>query len=375
MSTNSKASQFFAAHARRSWSPVFNGMLEAMIHDPALCMELRAVAWIVRYSWGNHCDSVGEGNKDYTQTDFARMIGLLDTQGKPGRRAVSPAFSLLKRQGIIRTEGHVIFPVDDPTFADSSQIVEDPSHAANEGRNLPTFRAFIEEIVAREHPDKFKAYQEAGEKWKQIKTDLLHLYDDYAGKTSATPSTMELERLRALRQKVSEPEDIVSEGVGHSADASLLIKTSKNLIGASSSFSVIRRALESHGLRADDDVVLTLFNECRKNAADATEAEIAGFVHEKAQLITAQTKNPIGFLLTIVPKCFHRAALKLARAGAAQAAAKTMSASEAEIAERETPEAQIGQLERMIEGFPNHDSIRQWRERLRILKAAQKGKP
>ena len=48
----------------------------------------------------------------------------------------------------------------------------------------------------------------------------------------------------------------------------------------------------------------SLVNDCRSNAPDATAEEIAHFVREKGKLITRKITNPVGFLLTAVPRCF-----------------------------------------------------------------------
>ena len=48
----------------------------------------------------------------------------------------------------------------------------------------------------------------------------------------------------------------------------------------------------------------SLVDACRSNAPDATAEEIAHFILEKGKLITRKIANPVGFLLTAVPKCF-----------------------------------------------------------------------
>src|SRR5450755_2834191 len=55
---------------------------------------------------------------------------------------------------------------------------------------------------------------------------------------------------------------------------------------------------------SDDDAVNSLVDACRRERADATGEEIAHFVREKGKLITRKIANPVGFLLTAVPRCF-----------------------------------------------------------------------
>ncbi len=59
-----------------------------------------------------------------------------------------------------------------------------------------------------------------------------------------------------------------------------------------------------------------LIKNCRQQAADCTEEEIIHFIKEKALLVQARHSriyNPIGFLLTAVPKCLAGEAFRLYR--------------------------------------------------------------
>jgi len=57
----------------------------------------------------------------------------------------------------------------------------------------------------------------------------------------------------------------------------------------------------------DAAAVQRLIDECRRHAADATEAEIAYFVSQKLACArqAGNIRNPVGFLLTTVPACFE----------------------------------------------------------------------
>lgn len=63
-----------------------------------------------------------------------------------------------------------------------------------------------------------------------------------------------------------------------------------------------------HGLVpiVDEEAVTSLWDECRMRAGDCTAEEVLYFAKEKS-LITRNGKiqNPLGFLLTAVPKCFE----------------------------------------------------------------------
>jgi hypothetical protein len=81
-----------------------------------------------------------------------------------------------------------------------------------------------------------------------------------------------------------------------------------------SSSSVIYEALSQFG-SVDDDVLKRLTQTCRNAASDCTDDEIVHFIREKAVLIRAgRISNPIGFLLTAVPKCFSGDTFRFYRA-------------------------------------------------------------
>ena len=56
----------------------------------------------------------------------------------------------------------------------------------------------------------------------------------------------------------------------------------------------------------DNDAIALLWNECRLRAADCTVEEVLYFAEGKAAVCASgRIKNPIGFLLIAVPKCFE----------------------------------------------------------------------
>jgi predicted transcriptional regulator len=84
------------------------------------------------------------------------------------------------------------------------------------------------------------------------------------------------------------------------------------LDNTSSSGHRVREALLKFGL-VDDDVVKQFVEACRDKAPDATEEEMVSFIEEKGSLIRAKESrvyNPIGFLMTAVPKCFSGETLR-----------------------------------------------------------------
>lgn len=69
--------------------------------------------------------------------------------------------------------------------------------------------------------------------------------------------------------------------------------------------ALVHEALTHYGL-VDDDVTIQLIARCRKEASACTEQEIIDFIHEKGRIVRASRniRNPLGFLLETVPKCF-----------------------------------------------------------------------
>lgn len=67
---------------------------------------------------------------------------------------------------------------------------------------------------------------------------------------------------------------------------------------------------------AEDTSIGALVEACRRNAADATEDEIVRFTAAKLDLAARMRniQNPMGFLLTAVPRCFQGAAFEHFRA-------------------------------------------------------------
>lgn len=87
-------------------------------------------------------------------------------------------------------------------------------------------------------------------------------------------------------------------------------------LGSKSSSSAIHEALASYGA-VDDELVNKLIRSCQDQVPDCSADEIAHFIAEKGALIRVsggRIYNPIGFLLTAVPKCFCGEAFQFYRA-------------------------------------------------------------
>jgi hypothetical protein len=93
-----------------------------------------------------------------------------------------------------------------------------------------------------------------------------------------------------------------------SETGTLIEKSFRKDLRESSSPDIVSliQALSDYG-QPDDDVAHNLLARCRAVAPDCAPAEIIHFLHEKGNLIrqdrTRRITNPVGFLLTAVPKC------------------------------------------------------------------------
>lgn len=111
----------------------------------------------------------------------------------------------------------------------------------------------------------------------------------------------------------STPTDTVGSAPTETVGATPTVSIDNRLGTERQTSSAILAALNTHG-RGDDDAVHSLIRRCQRYAADATEAEIVHFIHEKASVLrSGRIDNPIAFLLVYVPKCFAGETLRLYR--------------------------------------------------------------
>jgi hypothetical protein len=99
------------------------------------------------------------------------------------------------------------------------------------------------------------------------------------------------------------------ESPGISAGA---LEKAKRKHRETSSDALIRQTLAQYGV-VDDDAVYRLNTGVKRACSDATELEIVHFIDVKGSLIRKRGSaidNPIGFLVTSVPKCFEGESFK-----------------------------------------------------------------
>jgi len=85
------------------------------------------------------------------------------------------------------------------------------------------------------------------------------------------------------------------------------IKIEQDMTGrlpSSSEVRALRARIEAHLGIVDDDALSKLLTECRARAGDSTVEEIAYFVEHKLRWVR-NIQNPVGFILTAVPRHFE----------------------------------------------------------------------
>jgi hypothetical protein len=75
-------------------------------------------------------------------------------------------------------------------------------------------------------------------------------------------------------------------------------------LASSTSVRTLRERIEKHLGAVDDDALSKLLTECRRRAGDCTVEEIAYFVEHKLRWVR-NIQNPVGFILTAVPRHFE----------------------------------------------------------------------
>lgn len=354
--------EFHERHGRRAFTPDFNSSLETLMKDPSATAGERVLAWAKRYAWGNYSDfAVDEEGKPQGQVDCASQIGI-------DKRQVNNAVRFWENRGYLRTEGRLIYPVDSPQPPNRSKVTDVYDFPS------PSFRLFIE-TWSTAHPDEYEEFERACATAKRIRLQLIQQYR--LMRKSQTSSTNDEESHLRAGPKVTAVQDGKSSTTATN-DPSILIEEKEEVLkgsqnSASSSFSkatgtttttevaAIAEALSEYAV-CDDEAVRQLVAACRHEAPDASAEEIVAVVHAKGPLARSRP-SPLGFLLTAVPRCFEGESFRLSRAQQAQA--------------QPNSPAMIDQAieiwERMIEEFPDHAQVPEWRERVDALRAAGKG--
>ena len=86
-----------------------------------------------------------------------------------------------------------------------------------------------------------------------------------------------------------------------------LVKVLEKGVDKTSSLALIVEALRESTGTADDDAARRIYVKCREKSPDATEEEISYFVRVQAKRICNMRgiDNPLGLVITQVPKCFE----------------------------------------------------------------------
>ena len=260
-------------------------------------------------------------NRPFTQADTARKLGV-------SRQRIYEAAAKLVKRCQLRIEGQSLYPVADP--AAEHRRRESESAPSGSAPDAQSFRLWL-----LEHPDLAEDYREAFGTIGSIKRQFRQEVVSGTGRGNGAPASP-----RTGQESGTRPD--TSDDTGRTDEPPIIIEEEKNNLedDSSSSFSaaeeeaapepettttaeanasapeppsaekeearepgIVFAAMRLYG-NPDDDAVNALVESCRRERADATAEEIAHFIREKGKLITRKIANPVGFLLTAVPKCF-----------------------------------------------------------------------
>jgi hypothetical protein len=173
-----------------------------------------------------------------------------------------------------------------------------------------------------------------------------------------------------------------SDGEGPTIDRSILItengkqKTSSSdgqrptreatTTTAKPSLKKVAEALREFG-KPDQDAVVQLIRSCRREAPDCTEDEIVHFAQTKGRLLkNGSIQNPIGFLLTAVPKCFTGESFREFRNEREHSGAAAVPEF------NPTPEQRIQELEEWIREHRDHPQAKERQGALEVLRKQER---
>jgi hypothetical protein len=296
----------------------FNGLLEAFIENPELQLWMRAIIWVVRYSWGNDADFAVSQIKGppVHQQDFAQRIGI-------DKRRASEAFAEAEAMGYLTTEGYLLYPVDQPARnAKSNQNGKRSDEGALFPDSLSPFLRWCEEEWKVLSSSDFRALQDAEATVRRIRLVRLGLWRQVKkARTSGGPIIIDQTSITIKSASSS-----VSAGLSTEEEPTPTT-TSSPLKGAPEppiapesavppvDTAPIVAALERYGT-PEPAVVERLVENCRKEEPTCTGPEIAEAIRTKAKQAAGRMLNPIGFMLVAIPKCFADGAFRQAKMAA-----------------------------------------------------------
>jgi hypothetical protein len=318
--------EFNALHeavGKLDFTPDFNPSIEYIFMIEEVPLTERLLALLKLQAWGNQKQlAVHDDNrtKPFTQADAARKLDV------SRQRIYEAAVKLVKRCQL-RIEGQSLYPVADPAAEYRNRGSESTRNGS--GWDAHSFRLWL-----LEHPELAEDYREAFQTIGSIKRQFRQETVSGTERENGAPPPP-----RSGQESSSRPD--TSEDTDRTAEPPIIIEEQENNSEEPSSSSTVEEAapepqkttttptqsnasapeppsaekeeskepgIVSAALRPygnpDDDAVNSLVDACRSNAPDATAEEIAHFVREKGKLITRKIANPVGFLLTAVPKCF-----------------------------------------------------------------------
>ncbi len=318
------------------WQRLPRATRDAIIRSPFLPIKIRIWTYCLQV-WDERSEHGYAGaNLPIRQKELVAQLGIIDG-------TVSAAVHQMKAEGWIDVRnGGRIYPVEQPVF----------KRAAAESK-----AARVKAFWQQHDPDAYQKYMKWEEEGK-VQKKAFRRAENAMIEHAAKPGPKYGPSAGPTGNDVGPGEN----SVGPRAYPLVTEREERENIYPSSSSSVlttIENALCAYG-NADDDAAKNLLAKCRTAAPDVTAEEIAEAVHRKGTLSQkSNVKNPIGFLLKVVPTALPQILKKL-RASAAPAAEE----------EQLTQEQESEMLVQFIGGNPNHPQCPEQVSRLLDLQIA-----
>jgi hypothetical protein len=297
---NAQYKEFQAATGKIAFGKDFHTAQLALMRDETLTFGHRVLAWVKYRAWGKfslYC--VRDDRAPAHQSDC-------ETELQMDKSTVSNCLAFWEARRIVRKEGRLLYPVINPPAQGTSPKVSGSQNFSQflEWWKVSSSSNFHELEVSRARVKELRKVQRSDyKKWLALQQDggasLLTL--------TTTDLTTDGEAAAAEVPLIKEeaPPPPSTQPVASSSGTAAAVALAREPEPQPCPGQIVDEALNEYGI-ADPDASSQLIHGCRAHAPDATEDEIADFIRMNGPRAREKAKNPIGWLLKVVPAFFKR---------------------------------------------------------------------
>lgn len=271
-----------------------NDSLDAIIRNESLKCEVRFLAWVKRCSWGSYSlYAIRADGQPAMQSDCARDLNV-------SRQAVSVVVSFYQDQGLLEKAKRLV-PVVNPKPPSKAKVVKDAIDKLE-----------FEKWWSVNHAIDKAAYDEAEAEFNRQRKCKRAIEKKFmTSRTNEPPFLIESLRVNTEEDAAHLPavEPLSKPSATSSSVSSELTTTIasvaeiKLVADEPDEPEQVLAAMNEHS-KADPDAARRMIAACREFAPDATAEYICRHIDAKG-LLARRATNPVGFLLTVVPKTFE----------------------------------------------------------------------